>query len=207
MIHFSYHFTYCLTYFAYGFLLHFMHFFLSNCILVAYYFAYYFAYLAYCQTYSLTADVGPGVVGLVNCCATGLGVFAKASHMHPSEVDHVLPWESNPIFTRRRGGSKRGGDAVGFPSPRSSAHLPLAGCVGSGHLGSCLMDLSVLAISQIILITALSGVGNSDHTRLHGTPTWISIVDGMSGYAMTLSSPLPAHYTRAPAASRHGSVS
>jgi hypothetical protein len=28
--------------------------------------------------------------------------------MHPCGVGHVLPWESNPIFTRRRGGSKRG---------------------------------------------------------------------------------------------------
>ncbi len=53
----------------------------------------------------------------------------------------------------------------------------------------------MLAISPIILITALSGVGNFDHTRLHGTPTWISNVDGMSGYAMrpmTLSRSLPS---------------
>ncbi len=85
------------------------------------------------ETYWLTTEVGPCFVGLMNCWAAGLGVSAKASHLHPSGVGHVLPWESNPIFTRRRGGSKKGGDAVGFPSPRSSAHLPLAGCVGSGH--------------------------------------------------------------------------
>ena len=80
------------------------------------------------ETYSLTADIDPGSVEMMSVCrAAGLRV-------HPSGVGHVLPWESIPIFTRRRGSSKKGGgDAAGFPSPRSSAHLPLAGCVGSGH--------------------------------------------------------------------------
>ncbi len=50
------------------------------------------------KTYSLTADVGPGIVGMMNCCAAGLGLSAMASHMHPRGVGHVLPWESNPIF-------------------------------------------------------------------------------------------------------------
>ena len=80
-------------------------------------------------------------------------VIAKASSMHPSGVGHVLPLGLEPDFHPPTGGSK-GGDAAGFPSPRSSAHLPLAGCVDSGHLGSCLVDLSVSIISQVFPITA-----------------------------------------------------
>jgi len=62
-------------------------------------------------------------------------------------------WDLNPIFTRRR-------EAVKWGMPRGSRphglrpNLPLAGCVGSGHLGSCLVDPSVSIISQVFLITA-----------------------------------------------------
>ena len=118
--------------------------------------------------------------------------------MHPCGVGHVLPWESNPIFTRRRGGSKRG------VMPRGShphGLRPTCRWLGAWVLAIGLVPGGPLCIHYFpdLSDNRLSGVGNSDHTRLHGMPTWISNVDGMSGYAtgMTLSSTPPAHYTRA----------
>jgi hypothetical protein len=100
--------------------------------------------------------------------------------MHPSGVGHVLPWESNPIFTRRRGGSKRG------VMPRGShphGLRPTCRWLGAWVLAIGLVPGGPLCIHYFpdLSDNRLSGVGNSDHTRLHGMPTWISNVDSMSG--------------------------
>jgi hypothetical protein len=115
------------------------------------------------------------------CWAAGLSLTAKASIMHPSGVGHVLPWESNPIFTRRRGGSKRGGECRGVPIPTVFGPLAAGWVRGFWPLGSCLVGLSVSIISQIFLITAYLGLATLITRVLHGMPTWISNVDGMSG--------------------------
>jgi hypothetical protein len=115
------------------------------------------------------------------CCAAGLRVTAKASNMHPSGEGHVLPWESNPIFTRRRGGSKRGGKMPRGSHPRGLR--PTCRWLGVWVLAIGLVPRGPLCIHYFpdLSDNRLSGVGSSDHTRLHGTPTWISNVDGMSG--------------------------
>jgi hypothetical protein len=115
------------------------------------------------------------------CWAAELRVTAKASIMHPSGVGHVLPWESNPIFTRRRGGSKKVG---GMPRGSHPHGLrPTCRWLGVWVLAIGFMPGGPFCIHYFpdLSDNRLSGDGNSDHTRLHGTPTWISNVDGMSG--------------------------
>ncbi len=99
---------------------------------------------------------------------------------------------SLPSFAVKKGG----GDAAGFPSPRSSAHLPLAGCVGSGHWARAWWTSLYLTLPRSS-DNHLSGAASSDHTRLHGTPTrtWISNVDSMSGVCHDIVQDAPAHYT------------
>ena len=130
-------------------------------------------------------------------------VFAKASNMHPSGVGHVLPLGLEPDFHPPTGGSKKGGGAVGFPSPRTSAHLPLAGCVDSGHWAHAWWT-SLYPLSPRSSDNRLTGLGTCactacQHRSVMET-VWLRC-------AMTLSRYPGAHYTRAPAASQHGSVS
>ena len=114
------------------------------------------------------------------CRAAGLRVTAKASNMHPSGVGHVLPWESNPIFTRRRGGSKKGGMPRGS-HPRGLR--PTCRWLGAWVLAIGLVPGGPLCThhSPVLSDNHLSGNSSSEHTRIHSAPTWISNVDGMSG--------------------------
>ena len=133
----------------------------------------------------------------------GLGVTAKASNMHPSGVGHVLPLGLEPDFHPPTGGSKMG-DAAGFPSPRSSAQSAAGWVRGFWPFG--LMPGGPLCIHYLpgLPNNRLNGLGTRACTACRHRSVMKTVC---LGYAMTLSWTPQAHYTRAPAASQHGSVS
>jgi hypothetical protein len=83
-------------------------------------------------------------------------------------------------FSPADGEAVKGGDAAGFPS---RGLRPTCRWLGVWDLVIGLVPDGPLCICHFpgLSDNHLSGAGSSDHTRLHGTPTWISNVDGMSG--------------------------